>query len=195
MPKISWITLGVLFSLFLCAPPPDAHANSHVSDEASAQTNRLQLGVAGVMYAKYPLSIEDPGVALQVMKPLWLGERHSYHQWVFNAGLIAGFTVESHHLQLNAHAVFGVDFFFGDFFGLEFSLGPAIFTQLGRDNVFGLGMQGGGGYVFRFWDDDRQRLKLLVNIQAGAYIADDLGNDMGLNAMAMGAGLHYMFAY
>lgn len=47
------------------------------------------------------------------------------------------------------------------------------------------------GYVFRFWNDDRRRLKLLVSMHAGGYFAFDAGSDLGMNANALGVGLAY----
>ena len=49
--------------------------------------------------------------------------------------------------------------------------------------------------MFRFFEDDRRRLKLLVLMHVGGYFASDPGNDIGANASAMGIGLAYEAAF
>jgi len=85
----------------------------------------------------------------------------------------------------------GLNLFFGSVVGLEFRLGLAGISQVGRDSAMGLGFSGGGGYVFRFWDDDRKRIKLEMNMLAGFFLADDSGNDLATNAGGMLIGIGY----
>ena len=163
--------------------------------DAGRETRRLVIGLAGVMFASYPRSIEDPGPALVLGKPLWLGARHQFFQWVLDAEVLAGFGTASRHAHLAVAPQFGFNLYLGSVFGFELRFGPTAILQAGHRTVVGLGLSGGGGYVFRFFEDDRRRLKLLVLMHVGGYFASDPGNDIGANASAMGIGLAYEAAF
>ncbi len=164
-----------------------------VSTAASAEppARRVMLGVAGVVFASYPGSFEDPGPALVVGTPLWRGLRHRHFQWAWDGDVLAGFGTESKHVHVAVTPHFGFNLYLGSVFGFELRIGPAGILQAGEHTVVGLGGAGRAAYVFRFWDDDRRRLKLLLLMHLGGYFADDPGNDMGLGAAAMGVGLGY----
>ena len=81
---------------------------------------------------------------------------------------------------------------FHDFAGVGSTLAlTAVIAQVGERRVIGVGMFASGGYVFRLWDDDRKRLKLLMVMYNGGYFAPDPGNDLGLNANALGVAVAY----
>ena len=68
--------------LFLVFASGSASAREGLDDQAARNTGRISVGAAAVMFASYPLSMEDPGPALSFALPLWLGERHPAFQWV-----------------------------------------------------------------------------------------------------------------
>ena len=188
-PRILALVLALASSTASANPPgltDTLPAPSHGRD-----TDRVQVGAGPVMYASYPMSIEDPAPAAFIAKPLWLGTRYRYFQWAIDANAVVGFGTASKSLHVSVAPQLGMNLYLGGVFGFELRMGPAGILQLGRDTVGGIGMTSSGGYVFRFWDDDRKRLKLLVHMQAGGYLADDPGNDLGTNAMAIGMGLAY----
>jgi hypothetical protein len=179
----------MLFATVIAGAATLAHAEpTHVD---ARDTDRLALGLAGVMYASYPMSIEDPGPALVATKPLWLGKRHRYVQWVLDGAALVGAGTQSKHAHLAIGPQVGTNLYLGGTFGLEFRVGVAGIFQVGSRTVAGLGLSGAGGYVFRFWDDDRRRLKVEIVMNAGGFIADDAGNDLGANASSFGVGLVY----
>lgn len=164
-------------------------------DEADRDPSRIEMGVSAAVFASYPMSIEDPGGALFAARPLWLGERYRFFQWVVDAHAMVGFGTESRHAHVSVGPRAGFDLFLGSVFGLEFRLEVAGVAQIGERTVAGLGLGGGAAYVFRFWDDDRRRVKLAIAMLAGGFVADDPGNDLGANAGRMAIGIGYETPY
>lgn len=182
----------VLAPMVAAAQPPgmtDAVSPSIV--ESGRDTGRAMIGAAVAVFANYPMSIGDPGVALFAEKPLWLGNRYRFFQWAAEANAVAGFGTEEQHGYLALGTRFGPNFYLGSVLGLEFRFGVDALAQVGARTVGGVGMSGAGGYVFRFWDDDRKRLKLWFELHSGAYIASDPNNDLAANAGAFLLGLGY----
>jgi hypothetical protein len=184
------------------AQPAYAPPNTTSADAAGASahddartTQRVHVAGGIGLYASHPMSISDPAPLLLVSKPLWLGARHSSAQWVADAAIAAGYGTESSSMHVAVAPRVGVDVFLGRMFGFELRVGPTIVAQVGPSSAAAVGMMAGGGYVFRFWDDDRKRLKLLVHLQAAGYLASDPDNDMFPNAMAMGMALGYEQPY
>jgi hypothetical protein len=168
-----------------------ALADDATTVDAGRDTARLSLSVSDAMFASYPQSIEDDGFALGVAKPLWLGTRYQYFQWDVDALVVGGMGGTSHSVYLGVGPQVGFNLYLGSVFGFELQMGLAGIGQLGSHSVLGAGFLGSGGYVFRFWKDDRKRLKLLVTLWEGGYFASDPGNDLGTNAMMMAVGLAY----
>ena len=158
-------------------------------------TGKVMVGAGGAVFANHPNSISDEGFAVFVNKPLWLGDRYRYFQWALDAAAVGGYGTNLHHGYVIAAAQFGPNFYLGSVFGLEFRFGAGAMMQLGERNVPGIVFSGGGGYVFRFWDDDRKRVKLWASMNFGGYLKSDPMNDLGANAGAMGLGLAYETPY
>jgi len=152
---------------------------------------RVELAATGQIYASFPGSMTDEGFALTVAPTLWLSKRWRFFQWVADGFVQAGFGMRSAHVHTVFGARFGGNLFLGPVFGLELRVGAAGVAQLGKHTVGGAAMAGSGAYVFRFWDDDRRRIKLTMLFHAGGFFADDPGNDLGSNAIGMGLGLAY----
>ena len=176
-------------------PISTARADVRDAYDGDRDTSRLQLGAAAGVFASYPMSIEDPGGAAFAVRPLWLGERYRFFQWVVDAQAVLGFGTESKHAHVTLGPRAGFDLFLGSVFGFELRIGAAGVAQVGRHTVGGFGIGGGAAYVFRFWDDDRRRVKLAISMLAGGYFADDPGNDLGANAGSMTIGLGYEMPY
>ena len=172
-------------------PPGMTDAVTPSIVEHGRDTDRVMVGAAVAMFANYPMSIEDPGAALFASKPLWLGNRYRFFQWVAGASALVGFGTDHDHAYVAVGPDVGANFYLGSVFGLEFRLGADGLVQAGKRTVAGLGIAGSGGYVFRFWDDDRRRIKLWMQMHFGVYIADDPGNDLATNAGAFALGLGY----
>ena len=175
-------SLGVIVMAGVLAMPISARAD---------EPRRVMLAVGGAVFASYPMSLEDPGPAAVLATPFWLGERHRFFQWVLDGDVLVGFGTASNHGHVAVMPQAGVNLYIGSVFGFELRVGPAGIVQVGARTVGGLGLAASGGYVFRFWDDDRRRLKLLMIMQGGGYLADDPGNDLGMNAGAFGVGVAY----
>lgn len=143
------------------------------------------------MFASFPLSIEDPGPNLIAGKPLWLGHRYRFFQWELHGLASAGYGTRSHHGYFSAGPQFGFELYLGPVFGFDIRLGPAAMMQVGARTVPALGFGSSGGYVFRFWKDDRKRIKLETVMNVGVVLARDPGNDVGTNAGQLGAALIY----
>lgn len=167
--------------------PPTAVQNA----DRGRDTGRVMVALSGATFASYPMSREDPGPALVVGKPLWLGLRHRFFQWVADGNVLVGFGTSSKHVHLAVTPQFGFNLYLGSVFGFEFREGAAVIMQAGQRTVAGIGLSASGGYVFRFWDDDRRRLKVLMVMHIGGYFAADPGNDLGMNANALGICLAY----
>ena len=184
-----------LFVALVCAASVPAFAGSDPLTEAEREiardSSRMTVAVAAVMFSSYPGSYEDAGPALYFAKPLWLGQRHRYLQWELDVGVLAGVGSQSRHGHVGVGPRFGVNVYLGSMLGFEMQIGPAFIAQLGRRQVAGVGIFASGGYVFRLWKDDRRRLKLLVIMYNGGYFAPDPGNDLGLNANALGMSIGY----
>jgi len=172
------------------SPPGLTDAQPAPKPDTSRSTDRATIGVVGAMFANYPMSMEDAGLALVASKPLWLGHRYRFFQWVAALDAVVGFGHERHGYAI-AGPGFGFNLYLGSVFGFEVRVGLAGIAQLGERTVGGLLFTGNGGYVFRFWDDERKRLKLYMTQGGGGYLADDPGNDLGLNAAVFGVGLAY----
>jgi hypothetical protein len=172
-------------------PPAMTDAVSPTIIEDGRNTSRVMVGAGAALFANYPMSIEDPGVALFASKPLWLGNRYRFFQWAADINALAGFGVDYKHAYLALGPQVGPNFYLGSVFGLELRFGVDGMLQAGERMAAGIGLSGAGGYVFRFWDDDRKRLKLWMQMHYGFYIADDPGNDLATNAAALALGLGY----
>src|SRR5262245_47601570 len=163
------------------APPPDV----------SRDTHRWMIGGGFAAFANFPMSMGDEGGALYASKPLWLGNRYRFFQWASDLSGIAGFGTYSHHAYALVGPTIGCNLYFGSVFGLEFRTGLDAMAQIGPRTVVGLTLGMSDAFVFRFWKDDRKRLKLLAHQHFGGYFASDPGNDMGMNAGMFGLGLAY----
>ncbi len=184
--------LVVLVPIVAAAQPPgmtDAVSPSIV--ETGRDTGRAMIGAGIGVFANYPMAIGDPGVALFADKPLWLGNRYRFFQWAAEANAVAGYGSEQQHGYLALGTRFGPNFYLGSVFGLEFRFGVDALAQVGQRTVGGCGLSGAGGYVFRFWDDDRKRLKLWFELHSGVYIGNDPDNDLAANAGALLLGVGY----
>jgi hypothetical protein len=164
-------------------------------DEAGARdTARVMIAGGVSIAASYPGSIEDPGPALAVATPLWLGDG-GVVQGVIESATSFAWGTASHHAHVATSVRFGGDLYLGSVFGFEMALGPVVLAQVGRRGVLGLGLEISGGYVFRFWDDERRRVSLDLTFRGGGYLAEDEGNDLAANAAAFVVGLGYEAPY
>jgi hypothetical protein len=109
--------------------PSEAVANA----ESGRDTRRVMIAVAGTMFASYPMSIEDPGPALVLGKPLWLGTRQRFFQWVLDGNLLAGFGTASKHAHIAVTPQFGFNLYLGSTFGFELRIGAAGILQAGEN--------------------------------------------------------------
>jgi hypothetical protein len=182
----------VLASSTALAQPGMTDATTAPAPEGDGRdTDRVMVGGGIAMFANYPMSMEDPGIGIYLAKPLWLGTRYRYFQWAADVNALVGFGTDSMHAYAFVGPQAGFNLYLGSVFGLEFRWGLDGILQAGERTVAGFGFAGGGGYVFRLWDDDRKRLKLHTQIHFGFYAADDPGNDFATNAAALSLGLAY----
>lgn len=162
--------------------------NDHTDDR---DTQRLGVSVGAGAFGAYPGSIEAVGPWLGVDAPLWLGHRYRFFQWRAGLNGVARVSPERGKAQLVAGPQAGFDLYFGSFYGFELLMGLGAGGQVGKRWAPALGLNGGGSHVFRFFKDDRKRIKLSVSMYGGAYLASDPGNDLGTSAMALGLGVGY----
>jgi hypothetical protein len=209
------VALGVAVSSAATAEPPtqpigftQATSPGYVSDslgtlppgmtdampprhDTGRDTDRFMIGAGFGVFANYPVSIEDQGAALFGARPLWLGNRYRFFQWVAEVNAMVGFGANKMHAYAAAGPRFGFNLYLGSVFGLEFRWGIEGIAQVGARTVGGLALSSGGGYVFRFWDDDRRRIKLWGEFHTGFYVAEDAANDLAMNAGAFVLGLGF----
>ncbi len=159
--------------------------------DTGRDTDRFMIGAGFGVFANYPVSMEDEGAALFGARPIWLGNRYRFFQWVAEVNALVGFGAKELHAYAAAGPRFGFNLYLGSVFGLEFRWGIEGIAQVGARTVGGIALSGGGGYVFRFWDDDRRRLKLWGEMHTGGYFAEDPENDLGMNAGAFVLGLGF----
>jgi hypothetical protein len=189
--RVAIACVFVLAATAHAQPPGLTDALPPPPGDVGRNTDRVMVGAGFAMFANYPMSIEDPSLALFAAKPLWYGKRYRFFQWVADANALVGFGTDKLHAYAAVGPQFGANFYFGSVFGLEFRYGLDALVQVGARTVGGFGFGSSGGYVFRFWDDDRKRVKLWVQMRFGFYLADDPGNDLGANAGAIALGLGY----
>jgi hypothetical protein len=189
--RLAIVCVVVMAATAHAQPPGSSDAMPPPPADVARSTDRIMVGGGPAVFANYPMSIEDPGVALFAAKPLWYGKRYRFFQWVADANALVGFGTDRMHAYAAVGPQFGWNLYLGSVFGLEFRYGIDALVQAGERTVAGFGFGGGGGYVFRFWDDDRKRVKLWVQMHFGFYLAQDPGNDLGTNAGAFSLGLGY----
>jgi hypothetical protein len=189
------VTQGVI-ALCLMVPPLLAYADERVDGpDVAPEKQTVTLGAGMGVFAAFPGAYEDPGPAFYLDTPLFLGTRHRFFQWAVDAVGLAGYGTYEHNGYVMAGAQAGFDLFLGGVFGFEFRWGLAGMAQLGHRSVPGIAMTGSGGYVFRFWDDDRKRVKLHFAMAFGGYFAaDDPMNDAPMHG-ALTGGLAYEMPY
>ena len=185
------IIFYVLFSLFYMTVATSILRADEGLDDSERDTSRFFVTGGVLGFSNYPSSIGDLGPALGIGKPFWLGTRHRHFQWSLDtAGLIGhGLSLNNTYFAIGPQG--GFNFYLNSFWGLEFRMGIAALAQMGSRNVFGVGIAGSGGYVFRFWRDDRKRLKLFLQMIGGTYFVKDPSNDLAMNASSFGAGIGY----
>ena len=159
-------------------------------DDWEIQRHRsLQVAAGAAYLSTFPGAMADGGpMALGSLTFLRRGGRHLELSLDAALGLAFGVETSSLHLTLGPRA--GAALFFG-WIGFEMKMGLSALFQLGPRSAGGFGFWAEGGYVFRFGEAYRQRLKLLLSVRPAFYLAADPGNDLGMNAMAMALLLAY----
>jgi len=160
------------------------------SPDESARRIAITLGVGGA--AAFPGSLETSGPALRVAMPLLVGPRGDALQVRADVASTTVFGVGDRTGVWEILSLEGlVDLYLGPVLGFELHIGIAGIAQVASPMAAGVGLAGGGAWVFRFWEDDRRRLKLEFAGAIGGYFGDDPGNDLGMNAAAGIIGLGY----
>jgi hypothetical protein len=160
-----------------------AHADVTASAKDGRDTSRLSIGagIAGFMALPESMSA-DPTLGLVVAKPLWLGERHRYHQWAVDLSGLAGYMSSTDHGYLLLGPTAGINLYFGSVFGFELREGVSGMMQLGARTAAAAVLGGSGAYVFRLWADDRKRVKLQLTMNMGFYFAKTEPSDFAFSA-------------
>jgi len=174
-----------------------ARAEEEPARDPHRNTERIAVGAAAAVTAAYPQSIADPGPALVVDRPLWLGKRHRAFQWVLEVEGLGQYGVWTRQVHLALGPRYGFDLLLGSVYGMEFRLGADALLQAGDRTAPGLSiMSFSWAHSFRLakGDDDR-RIKLSTFMDAGVYFAHERHNDMGFNAAMMGIALAYQTPY
>jgi len=178
---IGCVAVATLLAACLISEPAQA--------KAPAEGRIVSVALGAAMFSSYPMSREDPGPSLALSTPWWIGKNHRWIQLHADLGLLAGWGVDSGHAHLSLGPRFGANIYMGPVVGLEIIVGLGGLAQVGPRTVFGLGFVGQSAWVFRLSRDGQPRLKLQMQMHSGGYFADDPGNDLGTNAMALGLGL------
>lgn len=176
----------------LAGPPSEVPA----PDTVGRNTARVVLGGAAAVATSFPTAYGDPGPALSLAKPFWLGPRKRAFQWVFDGNLIAMFGTNSGHVHLSLAPRFGFDILIGRVYGMEFRFGPGGALQAGARTVPAVDIMAFSfAHSFRITKDDDHRLKVGAFWNVGFYTAPDPGNDLATNHVMMGVGLGWETPY
>ncbi len=139
------------------------------------------------------------GASLALNHPLWFGTRYGGFQWVagLSGSLGGGFGRHTVAL-LNAGPDIGFNVYCGSVFGFELRHGLALAGYSGAATGVGLGVRASFSYVFRFWSDDRTRIKLDTQVFAGGSIVETgsrPASDTPFGLANLGMGLVYETPY
>jgi hypothetical protein len=170
LPSVALVMLTVMTAWTLSA---EANEGDDGSD-----TDRIGVELTGGAFGRYPGGVTDLGGQLMVAKPLW------------SSPVAARLQADT-----QVHGLLGVGESLTIYPGLALSSGGylhllrwlslevrvGLFSSLQVGGGEGLapivGLYGGGGYVFRFWDDPRTRLRLSISLNRGGVLRSDTAND------------------
>ena len=124
------------------------------------------------------------GPSFAFSKPFYMGTRRRYVQFLHEVRVGAGW-VPDRYVLLQMSPMWGTNFYFGRYVGLETRLGFGFASKLSTASTFGVAGQGEAGIVLRVFNDDRTRLKLLGGVGIQLFFNDAAGG--GLSAY-LGAG-------
>ena len=182
----------IIFFLLEASTPARAYANTFESD---SDTNRLSVGLLGATFTNAQnsdASMAETSPALWLSKPLWMGKRYRYFQWELEGNVMAAYSAQTHTFRAVVAPEIGFNLYLGSVFGLEYRLGLAGFVQANENLSFvAMGASESLAYVFRLWDDDRQRLKLLSFVGGGGPFATDNTGNVEPVIATVGVGLVY----
>ncbi len=178
--------LGLLVLLSLWQLPAAAQS----TEEEDRATQRLEVELGGGVFGRHPGGVADPGGALLLAKPLWLGQRWRFFQLEASVAGLLGFG-SSVRLYTNIGVTGGLHLYLGRRFSLEWHLGPALGAQIGENATFTAGLLGQAGYVLHPWADHRRRIKLGMLLGPAGALSPDPGNDCGACNGFLGAAVGY----
>lgn len=146
-------------------------------------------GLAG-LFARFPMSMAEPGGALAVSRSLWFGDAHRFLQLRADVQGLAG--VGRTPTFFGAAALTGgADLYLLPWLSLDVRVGPGAGVQLGRTGHTPLvGLWGSGGWSLHPWDDPHRRVTLAMNMSTLVPTRPDPGNDC-LCVGLLGIGLGY----
>lgn len=188
MHRLLLIIISVVLAISMALAPARAQAQRPQAVKED-MILAIQPGVA--IAASFPGSQGDPGGSLAVTNVLYEWGRNGIFQARIDATVLAvwGSEQQQGYMVVAPQAV--LQLYFGSVLGYEIGIGAGGIMQVGQVSQIGAGMFGSGAYTFRFWRDERRRLKLGIQFFVGSYFADDQGNDLGFGAGIISGGIGY----
>lgn len=155
-------------------------------DEVSRNRWRIHVS-AGAGFLGFSGSaglVADAGGYISIGKPLYVGDRHSHHQWVTDSTIFISYSPGTRTTQLIVAPTIGTNFYFGPYVGLEWRAGIGVGATPGAVTNAGMGLSLESGLVVRPFADDQKRIKLM----AQQAIFASLTNALSLSSLALGLG-------
>ena len=131
-------------------------------DPVSRNTWRLHFSAGGgfLGFITSPGASSDAGGFISIGKPLYVGDRHTHHQWVTDSTVFIGYAPGTRTTLLIVTPTIGTNWYFGPVFGLEWRAGMGFGATPGANTNVGIGITIEGSIVLRPFKDDQKRIKL-----------------------------------
>jgi hypothetical protein len=190
---------GQGYEYYAPPPPPVVETDEPPSDdyepdlpiEAQRESEEARSRARIAFTANFGI-IADPGLpgsgnrlgpSFSFSIPFYMGTRRRHVQFLWDARVGAGWVPDKYAL-LQMSPMWGMNLYFGPYFGLETRMGFGFGAKLSNASAFGIAGAAEGGLVFRVFKDDRTRLKAIAGV--GIQLVSDASVG-GLSAY-LGAG-------
>ncbi|MBK7861945.1 MAG: hypothetical protein IPJ65_25680 [Archangiaceae bacterium] len=166
--------------------PVEAQRETPEARSAARLAFSATFGIVGDPGSSGTSSTGTPiGPSLIVAKPFYMGTRYRAAQFLWDARITASWAPVAKFAVLQMSPMWGVNFYFGSYVGMELRLGVGFAARFSNNSHFGVSGAGDSALVFRPFKDDRMRIKALAG--AGMQLYLDGASAGGLSAY-LGAG-------
>jgi hypothetical protein len=164
--------------------PLEAQRESEEARSANRITFQAHFGLIADPGTSSPGNGSNLGPSFAFSKPFYMGTRRRFNQFLVEARVGAGW-VPNRFVLLQMSPMWGSNFYFGPYVGLESRMGFFFASKLSSSvTQFGLSGQLETAIVLRVFHDDRMRLKAIGGVGIQFWFGQAVG---GLSAY-LGAG-------